>query len=208
MTRYAFFITLFLTTSNVLAITHSDPEAEYKNVVYPNCQNLIIMQDVNAHCPPEYTEALSADMVQYANWDDIRFCTKEVTGDENSECYSGGYYISSNNGSLGSGQAVVPKKTHARIRISNVYFGYMIGTIVNITTGQTLYDNAHFSNGQVIELPYSDVQDQTFKFYTVQQIGKIGPNNHRLGVMVLYIDHINREKVTDGSALQEPSGDL
>ena len=147
ISKYSFFITLLLAAGSVLAMIDSDPEAEYKNTVYPNCQNLIIMQDVNAHCPPEYTEALSADMVQYANWDDIHFCTKEVTGDENSECYSGGYHISSNNASLGSGQAVVPRKTHARIRISNVYFGYMVGTIVNVTTGKTFYDNAHFTNG-------------------------------------------------------------
>ena len=47
-----------------------------------------------------------------------------------------------------------------------------------------------------------------FKFYTVQQTGKIGPHNHRPGVMVLYIDHINKEKVISSSTLQESSSDL
>jgi hypothetical protein len=142
---------------------------------------------------------LYADMVQTQgnHWDDIRFCTRTLSAGEGSECFSGGYYITSNRGNRDSGRAIVHKKLHARIRMSNVYFGHIIGTIINETRGETLYSNAHFSNGQVIDLPYSDTQDQTFRFYATQPQG--GGHgffkfmDHRPGVMVLYVDHMYKE---------------
>ena len=171
-------------------------------IICPNCQSLVITQHVDSHCPSGHGQLLYADMVQTSgnHWDDIRFCTKGLPNNEGSECFTGGYIITSNRDNRDSGRATVPKKLHARIRISNAYFNDINGTIINETTGQTLYNNTHFNNGQAIELPYSDTQDQTFRFYPEQ------PQNHggkrwfrgrSTGVMVLYIEHINREKVAD-----------
>ena len=161
-------------------------------MVYPDCQNLIITQHINTYCPSGYGEVFYSDMVttQGDHWDDIRFCTKMLPPGEGSECYSGGYHISSNNGCFGSGQAIVPKGARARIKFTNVYFGSMTASIINDTTGQTLYSNGSFANGQIIELPYSDTQDQKFRFYA-SECGT------KPGIMVLYIDHAYKEKGAD-----------
>ena len=184
--------------ANILKkICEKVPKITTRDVVYPNCQSLIITQHVNAHCPSGYGEVLYSDMVYTRDdhWDDIRFCTRTLSASEGSECFSGGYYITSNRGNRDSGRATVSKKLHARIRMSNVYFEYIIGSIVNETTGQALYSSAHFSNGQVIDLPYSDTQDQTFRFYAVQPQGDgwFMFRDHRPGVMVLYVDHTYKE---------------
>jgi hypothetical protein len=128
------------------------------------------------------------------NWDDIRFCTRTVASNQTAECYSGGYYVARHihaGAYFGTGVATVPKKYHARIKISNVYDGYMLGSIINETIGNTLHDRANFSNGQVIELPYSDIQDQTFRFYAIDRSkrSRFGMrNDEQTGIMVLYID--------------------
>jgi hypothetical protein len=167
-----------------------------KDIVYPNCQNLVI-QNGNNYCPPGYVETLYSDMAPTINdkWDDIRFCQKTMSTSESSECYSGGFYVArAVGGNFGSERAVVPKKLHARIKIRNVYFGTVMSTIINETTGQIIYNNIGFSNGQVIELPYSDTQDQVFRFYAVQQTdGRWWPRK-ATGVMVLYIDHIGKDR--------------
>ena len=177
-------------------------------IVYPNCQILDIKQHVNTPCSSGYTQILESDMVhtRHDHWDDIRFCTKPVPAGEPAECYSGGYYIAtSHRGYFGSQRATVPKKLHARIKISNVYDGFVVGTIFNETTGQPVRNNENFSNGQVIELPYSDTQDQTFRFYAIRQRGRYG---QRIGVMVLYVDKINKERVADVPVWQEVCRDI
>ena len=181
-----------------------------KDIVYPNCQNLIITQSANNYCPPGYVETLYSDMVHTINdnWDDIRFCQRTISAGESSECYSGGYYLArAVGGNFGSERATVTKKLHARIRISNVYYGSVIGTIIKETTGQIIYNNAGFSNGQVIELPYSDTQDQVFRFYAVQQTGGRWWSRKATGVMVLYIDHIGKDRETN-VAWQEACHDI
>lgn len=174
-----------------------------RDIVYPNCKNLIITQHVNSHCPSGYSEVLYADMVHTRDnhWDDIRFCTRAVSVGETPDCYSGGYYIATNHkGYYGSERATVPKKLHARIKISNVYFEPVKGTIINETTGQTISNNEGFTNGRVVELPYSETQDQTFRFYAVKPGGGGGDPT---GIMTLYVDNIQREKVANVESWQE-----
>jgi len=171
-----------------------------KDIVYPNCQSFIITQHVNNRCPSGYGEILIADMVHTDrdHWDDIRFCTKAVPISENAECYSGGYYIAtSHKGYYGSERATVPKKLHARIRISNVYFEPVTVTVTNETTGQIICNNEGSSGGRVIELTYSDTQDQTFRFYATQNSCRGFFCRRNTGVMVLYVDHIGKERVAN-----------
>lgn len=168
-----------------------------KEIAYPNCQHLVITQHENTPCPSGYSQILSTDMVytEDDHWDDIRFCTKSITANEVTECYSGGYYIATTvAGYFGSQRATVPKKFRSRIRISNNYFQNLQATIINETTGQTLYHEEQFVDGQVIELPYSDTQDQTFRFYAISP-GWFIWGRARVGVMVLYIDsrYMDRE---------------
>jgi hypothetical protein len=176
------------------------PKISTKKVFYPNCQSLIITQHYNTRCPSGYGKALYADMVytRHDHWDDIRFCTRALSAGEGPECFSGGYYITSKRGNKDSGRVTVPKKSHAYIRMSNVYFEYIIGTVINETTRQTLYSEAHFSNGQIINLPYSDAQNQTFRFYATQPpktdiFGSSFFIDDKPGIMVLYVDHMYKE---------------
>ena len=132
------------------------------------------------------------------HWDDIRFCTKAVSVGEGPDCYSGGYYIATNHrGYYGSERATVPKKLKARIKISNNYsqFGAMIGTIINETTGEKVRENYSFSGDQVVELPYSETQEQTFRFYAINPGGGFRWKGAPTGVMTLHIDNRHREKI-------------
>ena len=183
----------------------AEPQISVRDIVCPNCRSLIIVQNYNNYCPPGYNQDFAADMVRSwdDHWDDIRFCTKPAAIGETAECYSGGYYVARIYGGdyFGSGNATVPKKLHSRIRINNVYYQPVIITVVNNTTGQTLVDKGSYSNGAVIELPYSETQDQNFSFYAVKPDGGgdgggMWWNLHQItGTAVLYIEHINREKV-------------
>jgi hypothetical protein len=169
------------------------PIITVNEAIYPNCKQLVITKHYNNYCPSGYGQLFYADLVLTTDnhWDDIRFCTREVFIGEDSECFSGGYIITSNRNNTDLGSATVPKKLHARIKISSADFNDLFGTIINETTGQTLYSKTHFSNGQIIELPYSETQDQTFRFYADSSPGR----GRSTGVMVLYIDHINHKTV-------------
>jgi len=183
-----------------------------RDIIYPNCQHLIITQHERSYCPAGYGQMFYADMVQTRDnhWDDIRFCARALPAGEGAECFSGAYYVTSDRGSRDVGRVTVPKKLHARIGMSNVYYGFIIGTIINETTGQTIHSNAQFSNGQVINLPYSETQDQIFRFYAVQpQSGVSGGRffrrlpEHRPGVMVLYVEHTNKENTANLESWEE-----
>ena len=94
----------------------------------------------------------------------------------------------------------------SRIRFSHFFDSYMAVTILNETTGQTLHNAGHFHNGQIIELPFSASKDQTFKFY--EDYGQTyggwwGGGHHGKGVMVVYIDHINKIKVASAPIWKE-----
>lgn len=164
-----------------------------KDIVYPNCKKLIVVQDAHASCPVGYNQLLGTDMVRGPTWDDVRFCTKSVTVDESTECYSGGYQISADAGQrvFGSGSATVPKKLKSRIKISNVYGATVIITVINDTAGEKIKDKSRVSNGEVIELPYSQTQDQKFSFYFTREGGWF---RRQTGVMVLYVDHVKRDR--------------
>lgn len=176
------------------------------NLVYPKCQSLVKLQGYPNSCPRGYAQVLYADMIDGPTWDDLYFCTKSTPAtEENSECYTGSFYVartaskisgfSSGAGFFGNGRGTVPKGFHARIRISNVYGSYMVGTINNVTKNETLANQEHFIDGQVIELPYSETEDQNFSFYAISQSPiwrrTLSPN---YGVMVLYVDHQGKIK--------------
>lgn len=180
-----------------------------KDIVYPNCQSLIVTQHVDNHCPSGYREVFGADMVRTKgnHWDDIRFCTKQTN--DGFECYSGGYYVERVvDSNFGSGVATVPKKLHARIKISNVYFNPVKVTVINDTTGATICNNSDYGNGGIIELPYSDTQEQTFKFYATQQSCEGWFCRRDTGVLVLYIDRIAKEKIANDPVWQEACRDI
>lgn len=179
-----------------------------KDFVYPNCQSLIITQHVNTHCPSGYGEVFGTDMVHTEDnhWDDIRFCTKPADG---LECYSGGYYVErAVDSNFGSGVATVPKKLHARIRISNVYFNPVKVTVINDTTGATICNNSDYGSGGVIDLPYSDTQDQTFRFYATQNSCRGWFCRRDTGVLVLYIDRMAKEKIANKPIWKESCRDV
>jgi len=183
------------------------PKVEIVAITYPNCRKMVRAQGWSDNpCPGGYTRSLYADMIDGPTWDDLFFCTKSAPSPtDSSDCYSDGYYIArtatkvmigdegmhSIQSFFGTGVATVPKHFHARIIVSNVYMQYMVGTIVNVTTGQTLYNQSYFTEGQIIELPFSDIQDQTFQFYATKQPNRRGTGNY--GVMVLYIDHQGKQ---------------
>ncbi len=64
----------------------------------------------------------------------------------------------------GHGKIIVPKNRSARVGFSDSRHPFYYITIVNETTGQTLYQHSRVYNGQYIELPYSKIQDQAFSF--------------------------------------------
>jgi hypothetical protein len=68
-----------------------------------------------------------------------------------------------------------------------------------------LYQETAFNNGQVIELPYSETQDQTFSFRSVSHgfWGGVPPR----GIMAAYIDHEYKEPAVEVT-WQEVCNDL
>jgi hypothetical protein len=175
-----------------------------REVVYPGCQNIIVTKGARNGCPVGYSTILYADMIQYVDWDDVRLCTKAAPAGESSECF-GGYMVHELNQHrlLSTERTTVPKKLQGRIRFSNVYWGKVRVTIVNETTGEPVRNNESFSDGQVINLPYSDTQDQTFRFYTEKQGGGWFGWHSGVGVMVLSFDHMYRETIATLESWQE-----
>ena len=183
------------------------------DITYHGCKKVAITQATWNYCPHGYNQILYSDMIRFESYDDIRICTKDAHSKEQTECL-GGYLVRGIDGSRSIVQstqrATVPKKMHGHIRFSNFFDGGMVVTIVNETTGQTLYNSANFTNGQVIELPFSASQDQVFRFYEPEcaggggGIGRFFRCMHGRGVMVLYIDHIAQEKVASVSWKELP----
>jgi hypothetical protein len=189
-----------------------------KDIVYPNCQSVIVAQTFRGGCPSGYGAIAASDMVRHETYDDIYICQKTVSANEGLEC-SGGYLIygisgNSNHYVQNTGKATVPKKMHGRIRFSNVYSSPMRVTIVNETTGQTIYNAGSFTNRQVIELPFSETQDQVFRFEEPKEEPKNGGKGFRkvrfsgIGVMILSFDHIYRERVANAPIWQESCRDI
>lgn len=174
-------------------------KSSLKTIACSNCKNVIVAQTYRGGCPSGYSQILYSDMIRWVDWDDVSICTKAVNNEEGLECY-GGYLVYGINNKGGplvqsTGRATVPKKMHGRLKFSNVYNGQMTVTIVNETTGQTIYNSTNFTNGQIIELPFSETQDQTFRFNEPQLRGLfffVSP--YGIGVMLLTFDHIRKEK--------------
>ena len=142
-------------------------------------------------------------MIEGPTDDDVRICVRDVNAGEGSECL-GGYLVSGKwNNIHGDGRAVVPKKMHARIRFFNIYGHgrYLPVTIVNDTTGQTLHNNVRFYNGQVIDLPFSEDKDQVFRFYKSDRTSRASWRD--IGVVILYIDHMYKERVANDPVWEE-----
>ena len=151
------------------------------------------MQGADNRCHSGYWRILYSDMIARRRDDDIHICQKAVDSGENAECFGGylvcGVYTNTAVSKIFSTNCVlVLKKMHSRIKFSPVYSGCMMVTIINETIGQYIYDSACFSNGQVVELPFSTTMDQIFDF------SSIIPNpffrNIGIGVMMIYISII------------------
>ncbi|CAL7962389.1 hypothetical protein GAMM_30021 [Gammaproteobacteria bacterium] len=187
---------------------HARVTTYLKDVVYPDCKAVVVTTAVWNNCPGGYSGIMYADMVEGPTDDDVRICVRQANPGESLECL-GGYQISGKwnnihgNGSGNEGVATVPKKTHARIRFSNIYGHgrYLPVTIVNDTTGQTLHNNVRFYNGQVIDLPFSEDKDQVFRFYKSDRTSRASWRD--IGVVILYIDHIHRERVANEPVWEE-----
>lgn len=165
-----------------------------KDIIYPNCRSVDIKQDVRRHCLPGYGEILYADMIDGPIDDDVRLCTRAVADSERVECL-GGYMVCGKwNQTQSTNRATVPKGMHSRIRFSNIYGHgrYLPVTIINETTRQTLYNGVRFYNGQGIELPFSEKEDQVFSFYKASNASW-----RDIGVVILYIDHIGRDRAAN-----------
>jgi len=176
--------------------------------VYPNCRSLVLVEGTlenNGLCPYGYGTSDYMYMIRFSG-PNVRFCVKPITIAEGTECF-GGFFgagiMHQNYRVSGTGTGMVPKKMKSRIRISHAYRGFIIGTIVNSTTGVVLYNKTRFNNGQTIELPFSETQDQTFRFYAEVQ-GWCRP----LGIMTLYVDHYYKKKVAKLEPWEETCRDI
>ena len=174
-----------------------------ETIAYPNCRSLVLVEGTlenNGLCPYGYGTSDYMYMIRFSG-PNVRFCTKAITIAEGTECF-GGFFgagiMHQNYRVSGAGTGIVPKKMKSRIRISHAYRGFIAGTIVNNTTGVVLYNKARFNNGQTIELPFSETQDQIFRFYAEAQ-GWSCP----LGIMTLYVDHYYKEKVAKLESWEE-----
>jgi len=169
-----------------------------KDFAYPDCKSVVVAQTCHG-CPAGYGSIAYSDMVRWKDYDDVNICQKTVGANEGLECY-GGYLIYGISGGNGhyvqsTGKATVPKKMHGRIRFSNVYSGSMAVTIFNETTGQTIPTAGPFTNGQVVELPFSETQDQVFRFDEPKRERNKWFVFSGIGVMILSFDHMYSEKV-------------
>ena len=178
----------------------------HREIVYPDCKIAIVVQNVHNLCPPGYSPILYLDMVQGVQHDDIRICQKAVNSREGTECFVGylasGIQTNTNIPKIQSTERVlVPKKMRSRVKFSPVYSGCMRVTIVNETTGEYIYNSFCFTNGQVVELPFSVTMDQSFRFFSadIKQIFPFVGGQDSRGVMMIYIDHITEDK----TAMQE-----
>ena len=154
-----------------------------ETVLYPNCQQAMTTA---GNCPGGYYEVAYSNKKENNPWGTVRVCAKAANTND-AECLAG--YITyrgcggSSTSTASTGSTVVPKHIHARIRFTGIYQRYhMPITIINRTTGSVVYNDGHFTNGQVVELPFSDTQDQLFEYYhSGDQTGA--------GLMSFYVDH-------------------
>lgn len=189
----------------VYKICESVPEisTHINNVIHHGCQKITVTQATWNHCPAGYQQILYSDMIRFESWDDIRICQTAARQDEQAECFAGYLVRGINGGSTllqSTQRMVLPKKMHGRIRFTNFFNQHMIVTVVNETTGQALCNAESITNGRVIELPFSTTQDQVFRFndhaINFAGFGRFGGGSFLgKGVMILYIDHINSERV-------------
>ena len=177
-----------------------------KSNLYPNCRKLILVEgnlESNGLCPPGYITSNYMYMIRFSG-PNVRFCTKQITINEGTECFGGFFGAGIMHGDYrqsGTGRVIVPKKRHSRIKISHAYSRTIFGTIVNNTTGAVLYNEATFYNGQTIELPYSETQDQDFSFYAV--FGRGFFCYRPLGIMTAHIDHEYQDPIANISWKEE-----
>ena len=173
-----------------------------------SCKVVAIPQGASASCPGGYSHILYMDMLEGPIYDDVRICTREVNAGEGSECLGGYVVYGKDNNVVNTGRVTVPKKLHARARVSNVYgerFGNLIAiTIINETTGERVKDNDAFRSGDSFPLPYSEIQDQTFTLHPVPRAENHGRRKfYSVGVITFYVDHVYREKVANDPVWQE-----
>jgi hypothetical protein len=174
-------------TTSVTCIRYPQVKIQTIPTTYPNCKDLVITQGLKNSCPKGYTQELQSDMISHVIWDDIRICTKIVSPNENTNCYTGGYYIATSvKPFYGNGQGILPKGLHGFLQLNHVYRGRLLITVVD-GSGKKIVDRTRVGEGSIINLPYSSTQDQYFKFY-------LTGNPSNTGVLTMLVEHHGKYK--------------
>lgn len=163
-------------------------DVKLNETIYPNCKRLHITKGYADTCPGGYIEELYVDMIARQNWDDVRLCTKLVSLDDNSECYTGGYYIaSSTRPFFGNGQSILPKGLRGRLQLNRVYRANVLVTVILANTGKVIVNQASMGEGAIIDLPFSDIEDQVFNFH-------LSGHKSLTGVLTMLVSHKGKYK--------------
>jgi hypothetical protein len=174
------------------------PSIDVQNhpIIYPNCKRIIITQGARVRCPANYQEEVYSDMVLHEYWDDVRICTQVVNTDI-PECYATRFFIARSMAPFfGSGDGILPRGLHGRIRVSNVYNQYVLVTVIMKNTGQLLANQAPMTNGQAIELPFSNDEDQIVQFYITGNWRYPWRGGHNTGVLTMMVNQKGDYKTT------------
>ena len=167
---------------------------------FPNCQKIEVRQGAHNRCSGGYRELLYTDVIDGPVYDDIFMCGKPTIGDENNECVVGyivnGRHHRNNrrNDPSNTGKGWVPKKTQGHMKFLHTYQGSMPGTIYNETTNKVV-TSGNFVHGQTIDLPLSYEYDQVFRFDL--------SNHHFKGVVLFYVDRVNKRQSAEVTSWQE-----
>lgn len=183
-----------LTATAKPLVCHRSPvvTVTQKPITFANCQQLIITQGASYHCPIYYRQIVKSNMLSKPTWDDVKLCTHPAS-DDVPLCYGGGYYIvrRTSHSPLDEGHAIVPKSFHSRLQLTNAYNHQQIAvTLINEASRAMLIDHQPVSDGAVIELPYSDSETQSFRFF----LSRLPDQSDSTGVLVLLIDHQDIER--------------
>ena len=165
-------------------------------VIYPHCQQLLILEGAPNSCPNGYTQVLYVHMVDGSSWGDTYFCTQDTPNvSQNASCYTGGFFIArlagdffGNHGQVG--EVTVPQHLTGHLVIQKAYDRKtLVVTLINETTGQTLDNQVMLHQGDVIDLPVSASEDQTFKFFATES------TQYNEGAISAQIDHQGTKKM-------------
>lgn len=167
-------------------ICDKTPSIKFNKTYYHNCIDLILAKG-GFYCPSGFSRSFYVKMTEHNSGGDVNFCTRpNLHPDEHTECFTGSYYIAgAGRSGLDQNIITVPKHLHASIKVTNVYGQFVLVTIIDIKSGKKLHYKEYHVEGDIITLPFSESDDQSFKFY----INKIGSSFKfgNYGIITSYI---------------------